>query len=72
MELRAQTEERIRGIPRPLPVRWVVTQIQSVGEKEGLCKIICTVLPVGISGHILIDTLHPNLQPCAAIGQHIT
>lgn len=38
----------------------------------GLCEIICPILPVGISGHIFVDTLHPNLQPCAAIGQHVT
>ena len=62
----------MRGTPRPLPLRWVGASICLVGEEESLCKITCTILPVGISGHILIDTLHPNLQPRAAVGQHVT
>ena len=42
------------------------------GGRGRLMQFARAILPVGISGHILIDTLHPNLQPCAAIGQHVT
>lgn len=43
-----------------------------MGERKACARLFATVLPVGISGHVLIDTLHPNLQPCTAVGQHVT
>lgn len=35
-------------------------------------SIKCFSSPVGIPGHVLVDALHANLQPRAAVGQHVT
>lgn len=35
-------------------------------------SIECFSSPVGIPGHVLVDALHADLQPRAAVGQHVT
>lgn len=35
-------------------------------------SIECFSSPVGVPGHVLVDALHADLQPRAAVGQHVT
>lgn len=63
------------GMPTPLSLRVVGRREHGYNwwEKRKACaRAFAIISPVGISGHIFVDTLHPNLQPCTAIGQHVT
>lgn len=57
------------SLPLPPPAPYLEPRV--LGQPEAVSNCCHSVPPVGVSGHILVDRLQPNLQAGAAIGQHL-
>ena len=55
-------------------VKWVFKQIDHHAAPRYSSKQPRSAFfsPVGVPGHVLVHALHADLQPRAAVGQHVT